>query len=205
MTLSLDSGVIEPIRDVQWAGPSEFFPKDSECLVFDESGEQVFDGSASAGENELSEEISRIGDAYSNDVAGAALCSDKIGVAIFVSNQSPELMAEVEAVRAKFPALPVVVCPVALGEASLMDIVYRLLESDIGSVIREIGPDVYTGGLYVKVLSTAMTRKVDPVSAQSIYLDVKRVEGVELPVRVVPGDGGNGEVELMGGLNDGAR
>jgi hypothetical protein len=201
----VETGVVPELPEVQRAGPSRFFPKDSECIVFDDSGEQVFTGEISDEESVLSEEISEIGNAYPNDVAGAALCSNRIGVTIFAANESREMVTQVKAVAARHPNFPVIIKSVALGLDPAMEIAYRLLEDDPESAIREIGPDVYTGGLAIKVRSTDMTRIKNPVTAQSIYSDVKRIEHADVPIRVTPvmvED--SDEVELMSRSNDSA-
>lgn len=122
---------------------------------------------------------------YREDVAGEAVCSNGSGVAIFVANRSPELMAEITAVSAKHPELRVEIQQVALGEAPLWEIVERMIERDALPVgVVAVGPDVDMGGIGVEAFADAMSREVDPVTAQSIHDEIMRAEGLDLSVRL---------------------
>jgi hypothetical protein len=173
------TGVVEAGQGVSRAGPSEFFPEDTDCLSFGSSGEQIWSGEETAELVGASGALSAIADANRDDVAGVALCSDRNGAAIFVANLTDALAAEIAAVADEYSALSVVVEDAAAGAGPAMDAGLLLKkETDYGPAITLVGVDVYTGGLVVSV---------DPSSgagmtAESIHEAVLGVSGLDLPI-----------------------
>jgi hypothetical protein len=185
---------------LQRAGPSGFFPVDTDCLSFDEYGYQTWSGGFAPGVSELGDELSAIVDANNSFAAGVAICSNRAGLAVFVAERDPELIAQIDAAAAKHPSLPVSIEDVAVGAGTAEAVALRLRDADFGSTITAVGVDVHTGGLLVSVLPEAMSREADPVTAESIHSYVLAVEGLELPVALEPVPAG----EDSSGLADSA-
>ncbi|MDR1634508.1 MAG: hypothetical protein LBS27_06245, partial [Bifidobacteriaceae bacterium] len=172
--LSVATGTVEGADQIpfQRAGPSEFFPVESDCLSFGDNGYQIWSGEFAPGLHKLSDKLSAIVAANEAVTAGAAICSDRSGAAVFVAERTPELMAQIDAAAAEYPSLPVEIVDVAVGAGTAMPVAMRLFDADFGASVTLVGVDVYTGGLLVSVLPEAMSREVDPITAETIHAHV---------------------------------
>ncbi|MDR1634788.1 MAG: hypothetical protein LBS27_07720, partial [Bifidobacteriaceae bacterium] len=172
--LSVATGTVEGADQIpfQRAGPSEFFPVETDCLSFGDNGYQIWSGEFAPGLHRLSDKLSAIVAANEAVTAGGAICSDRSGAAVFVAERTPELMAQIDAVAAEYPSLPVEIVDVAVGAGTAMPVAMRLFDADFGASVTLVGVDVYTGGLLVSVLPEAMSREVDPITAETIHAHV---------------------------------
>jgi hypothetical protein len=186
-----DTGTVDGQVGVDRAGPAEFFPVDTDCLKFDYSlGEPMYWGEEAPGLAEMGRKLEVIHAAYPYDIAGSAYCSDRQGVAIFVANLTDEIAAEIAAVAAEYPELPVVVEDAAFGCQTAMDLVSLLLD-EFRPVLLGGGCEMDTGGLNISYYyhDSAEAEVARAVTAEVIHAKVLEWTGLDMPVMVRDGGG----------------
>jgi hypothetical protein len=122
------------------------------CLVTDEAGELVWEGSPSPQAQEVSDRLVAAVDAAPEEFTGTAFCSRYEGIVVFVKGETDSVAALVAEARAEHPDVEVTVKPVGASWADLEAATQTVmgLEEHRG-VIGAAGPDVRNGGVLVDV------------------------------------------------------
>ncbi|MDR0593663.1 MAG: S1 family peptidase [Bifidobacteriaceae bacterium] len=178
------SGQDESPAVVVRAGPSEFFPQDSECLTFDVNGQPLISGEETSETIALVDALGSLAQANPDVAAGVSYCSDRTGAVVFVAGEAPEFRAEVQAIAAEHSSLNVFTQDVAAGFAAAEAAAQKLHESEFGNSITLLAVDIVTGGIDAWVDPAALAE--GSVTAEVLHAYLLATESVDLPVAVQP-------------------
>jgi hypothetical protein len=178
------TAVVEAGPEVDRAGPSSFFPVDTECLKFQANGVQEFWGEEAVGLDPMGVALSEIVEQYSQDAVGVAYCSDRQGAAIFVADLTDSLADEIAGVAANYPDLTIVIEDAAAGLDGVEEAMFALRDSELASLLPTIGLDTYTGGLAISALPSDSTDDASAaaITAEVIHTRVLELTGLDLPI-----------------------
>lgn len=153
----------------------------TDCIAQDESGQQVWFGSADPSVAALGNALQAIVDEHMDQTTGVALCSHYEGAAIFVASPSDQVRQRIEKVASEFPDLQVITRTTPASVSQLHVAGRKLLKSpDVQGLIVGVSPDMYTGGLHITVvkdnwpLSEDEKRRIDDA--------VEAISGSRLPL-----------------------
>lgn len=132
-------------------------PSRQDCIILDSHGDQVFVGQNGIRKGAAGEELSDVVADHPDIATGTAFCSHYEGLAIFVSDLTPELRAAIGKVSAKYPGLPIETRLVPHSYNELMSTGRNLGRSlRLGDAMVGWGPVIYDGSLEVDVRQDAM-------------------------------------------------
>ncbi|MDR0591705.1 MAG: hypothetical protein LBG60_00300, partial [Bifidobacteriaceae bacterium] len=177
-TVGSGTGQDEGSAAIERAGPSQFFPQDSECLVFDANGWALITGEETLESMALTDALGSLAHANPDVAAGVSYCSDRQGAVVFVAGEAPEFRQQVEAVAAEYPSFQVFTQDVAAGRAVAEAAAWKLHESQFGNLINMLGVDIFTGGVTAGVDPTA----TGYVTAEVLHAYLLETEQLDLPV-----------------------
>ena len=124
----------------------------TDCIIRDESGQQIWFGGASSRVTALGNALQAIVDKHNDQATGVALCSHYEGATIFVVSPTDDVDKSIAAVASKFPDLRVITRTVAASITQLFAVGRKLLKGpDLKGFIAGVSPDIHSGGLVITV------------------------------------------------------
>ncbi len=156
------------------------------CLRFDENGEQVWDGQASAELDLLANEVQALVDEHTDVATGVAFCSGFDGVAVFMTPTAGALAERIDGIAAGKP-YPVIAYEVPASLDTLISAGQSVMERDLSDAVMGFAPDIYSGALLIEVRPGSDQGEV----AARVQRELDRTE--YSAVQIVTDPGGEGE------------
>lgn len=150
--LAVGFGGPTAMADVVSAAQAEQTAASSDCVVFDESGNQKWFGEADMNVTALGTALQEVVDERPDQTTGVALCSHFEGATVFVESVGDEVNGAITKIASEFSDLKVTIRQVGASLATLIATGTELLNNaEVTKIAIGVGPDMYTGGLFVEV------------------------------------------------------
>lgn len=151
------------------------------CLRFDETGDQVWEGEASAELDHLANRVQLLVDEHTEAATGVAMCSGFDGVAVFVTATDGELAEKINAIAGD-SSHPVLAYAVPASLDTLLSAGQEVMNSELSGSLIGFAPDMYSGALVVEVGAGsdpgAVTEQARQVLAGTEYAAVEVAAGI---------------------------
>lgn len=142
------------------AGPSPS-PSDKTCIARDADGQVTWTGDANMDMTEMGEDLAALIADHPGNATGTAFCSHYEGLAVYLSDPTPELTASIKAIGAQHPkaVIETHIVPHSLAD---LEATGRTLAVSLGLGDNMVGwgPVIYDGSLEVDVKEAALTQRV---------------------------------------------
>ncbi|MDR2372883.1 MAG: hypothetical protein LBD77_02015 [Bifidobacteriaceae bacterium] len=134
----------------------------------------------------MADVLAEVEDEHPEQVAGSSYCSDRQGLAVFVKPGAADVEAALAQAAAQYPEFGFELIYVPRSMTEMQGLSRQVVEAGLDELgLVGVGPDVYTGGLLVTVLSEG-DEAGEPIDGLIAGAEdaVKGIVGDDVPVDV---------------------